>query len=224
MPYFYVNDIPRAPTTFNYLPSKYWSSIFPLNSFRTFSSSLFNSFGIAVGQVRTPLTGIAKANADKVIKLSRDKRNIRSLITTTNMIECIFLKSWAHTTPLTKASSSKPTTSKPTTLKKASRKGKGKDVVTDEGSKYIIIYFRVVHIVCIYSHCFYHLYLCSLLFFHTLRCCHVYFFKYVKENSRSSFCGWWWGNHWDAPSPRLERDCDKGAPSLGHACQRYQRP
>lgn len=126
-PYFYVHDVQQVPTIFNYLP---------------------------VGQVRTPLTGTAKATADEVITLPRDRRNIRKLLTTANLIEYGFLKLGARTTPQPKVSTSKPAT------KRATKKRKGKEPAHDGETEcplyhpcimYFIFIAFFIHI-CTYFH------------------------------------------------------------------------
>lgn len=121
-----------------------------------------NSLGIAVSQVRTPLTGVAKENANRVIKLPKYKRNIRTFLTTANLIECGFLKLGARTTPQSKASTSKPA------VKRASRKRKGKEPTRDRESEcplyslHFILFTFIVRYSFVYTTQIHSAYICHL--------------------------------------------------------------
>lgn len=56
-----------------------------------------------VASARTPLQGIEKANADSILDIPITERNIRKLITTSNLVNCDFLKEKVRLTPKKKS-------------------------------------------------------------------------------------------------------------------------
>ena len=65
-------------------------------------SNKYSTF--AAAPTRTVLKGVAKEYADSIVDLPFEKRDIKRLLTTANLVECGFLKPGARLTPKKKAS------------------------------------------------------------------------------------------------------------------------